>query len=277
MPDNHNISTHQKDDKIPIVNFQEFIINDINGGKSKTVSFNHDLSNLAHLTKHRLKECEQREYLQYIPPISKSISNSTYAERLIGGYEILKKLRRTLDEFGYKRTDQQKIFHDQMINSVIPKIFGDELQCHLSDLLKENGWDQIMQELLCVTPRRFGKTWAVAMFVAAVLICIPDIEVAIFSMAMRASRKMLGLVDKFVSAHPEGRNMIIKPHNQEFLTLKGSSHTTDERKCYSYPGKSEVCIGYQIIWCFCFILHYFKNVYRNVHILQISFSSIFLL
>ncbi len=150
-----------------------------------------------------------------------------------------------------------------MINSVIPKIFGDELQCHLSDLLKENGWDQIMQELLCVTPRRFGKTWAVAMFVAAVLICVPGIEVAIFSMAMRASRKMLGLVDKFVSAHAEGKIMIIKPHNQEFLTLKGSAYVGDERKCYSYPGKSEVCI--RDIYC----------IQLTIHILFISYDTMF--
>jgi len=159
----------------------------------------------------------------------------------VSGDEKLRSMRETLNEFGYVRTPQQMMFHENMINACLPIIYGKDLNANLSRIMEENGWDDIMQELLCVTPRRFGKTWAVAMFVAASLINIPNVEIVIFSMALRASRKMLGLVDKFTAKHELGVRMLCRPHNQEQLTLRGLDNADDERKCHSFPGKSDVC------------------------------------
>ena len=192
------------------------------------------------LDKHTNDLCKERSKDLYVPKISEAGSNPKYWHKKTSGDEIVKNIRRTLDEFGYTRTDQQKIFHEQMINACIPKIYGDELDFHADRILRENEWSAIMQELLCVTPRRFGKTWAVAMFVAAILINVPYVEVVIFSMALRASRKMLALVDKFISRHAQGNKMLCRPHNQERLTLRGESGPDDERFCLSFPGRSDV-------------------------------------
>ena len=210
---------------------------------------------------------EEKASLSYIPERHEAASNRTYWHKHTSGESILKHIRQVLDEFGYTRTDQQKVFHEHMINACLPIIFGDELQFHMDRILKENSWEEIMQELLCVTPRRFGKTWAVAMFCAAILVCVPYVEVVVFAMAMRAARKMLALIDKFLSRHEEGNKMLCRPHNQERLTLRGDTGADDERFCLSLPGRSDVCI---------FIL-YSKKPPEKIHSLyKVSFRCFIL-
>jgi hypothetical protein len=205
------------------------------------------------LNDHANEEYKKVEDSIYVPELHESASNRKYWTRKTSGEEKLRLIRETLDEFGYKRTDQQKVFHEHMINACLPIIFGDELDYHTEKILKENDWEAILQELLCVTPRRFGKTWAVAMFVATILINVPNIEIVIFSMAMRASRKMLALVDKFISRHERGNQMICRPHNQECLTLRGNFGVDDKRVCQSFPGRSDVTIYIYIYFIILFL------------------------
>ena len=40
--------------------------------------------------------------------------------------------------------------------------------------MKMNGFDNLKQQVLCLTPRRFGKTTSVAMFVAAYALSVPN-------------------------------------------------------------------------------------------------------
>lgn len=58
------------------------------------------------------------------------------------------------------------------------------------DILKSNKWEGSFSEVLISTPRRFGKTFAVAIFVAVIALSVP-LEVVVFSPARRASRKLL--------------------------------------------------------------------------------------
>ena len=177
----------------------------------------------------------------YLPLLHQAARNKTYQFQRTSGDEIMAAMNQTFNEgtFGFKPTDQQKIFFQEMLKACVPIIYKDDLSIHLDRILSQNNWTEIKQELLCVTPRRFGKTWAVGMFIAALLINVPEIEIVVFSMAMRASRKMLALVDKFISRHEKGASMICRPHNQERLTLKGDS-PNDERMCLSLPGRSDV-------------------------------------
>ena len=190
------------------------------------------------------KRNEQLESMDQvrIPFVWEIYAKRTYWVRSVSGEHTLKLFIQTLDEFGYERIDQQVIFHQHMINATLPKIFGNELVAHRERILKEYGWDDIMQEVFVVTPRRYGKTWGVAMYAAAALRAIPYLEEVIFSMALRASRKMLALIDKMLNRHEVACKMLKRPHTQEKLTLNGDAAPDDERTCLSYPGKSDVRI-----------------------------------
>jgi pullulanase/glycogen debranching enzyme len=65
-------------------------------------------------------------------------------------------------------------------------------------LLDLNGWDTLRQEVLISTPRRFGKTYSVSMFVAAALFAARNVEISIYSTCKRISQKLLKNVQFFL-------------------------------------------------------------------------------
>lgn len=113
-----------------------------------------------------------------------------------------------------------------------------------------------------MTPRRFGKTWAVAMFVIATLIAVPGIKIAIFSTGTRASTSVLKQACAFLENLGNEYNRRVVKNNNEHLFIADTplppgvtarsdfamrmqySETTS--KLYSYPGtvvgKSRVCV-----------------------------------
>ena len=70
------------------------------------------------------------------------------------------------------------------------------------------------QRVLVCTPRRFGKTWAVAMFIAALIYCVPNMWISVFSTGQRASSSLLDLTHKFVCSLKDGSKRV-KKKNQE--------------------------------------------------------------
>lgn len=55
----------------------------------------------------------------------------------------------------------------------------------MGKIMKMNQFDNLKQQVLCLTPRRFGKTTSVAMFVAAYCLTVPRSEQCIFSTGRR--------------------------------------------------------------------------------------------
>ena len=87
--------------------------------------------------------------------------------------------------------------------------------------MRENNWEDLRQSVLCLTPRRFGKSkfsvntsytitrtsnhfifflsaTAVAMFIAAYAMCVPHRVQSVFSTGRRASQKLLELIKDIV-------------------------------------------------------------------------------
>ena len=112
-------------------------------------------------------------------------------------------LEKMLDSFGVTRSHTQKIFHFWALQALLPKIYGAEWDSVAIRVLREHGLTQVYHEVMKMTPRRFGKTWGVAMFVVAALMNIPGIQIAIFSTGGRASKGMMDIVKMFVYALPE--------------------------------------------------------------------------
>ena len=107
-------------------------------------------------------------------------------------------------------------------------------------ILELNGWDNLDQEVLISTPRRFGKTISVSMFAAAMIFSVPNLECSIYSTCKRISQKLLRNIDKFL--HLIYAELGI-PHyrvircNMEEIVLKGPHSDMDVRIVNSYPSK----------------------------------------
>lgn len=146
------------------------------------------------------------------------------------GTKRIRHMNYLLDNMGIVRSPIQRQFHDGFIRACAVHLYSRD-SVSMAAIMAENKWTHIKQSVLTLTPRRYGKTTAVASFLAAYIIAVSDCEVSVFSTGKRASQKMLDLVAEFVEK--AGHKNAITKANCENLWLRGSEG--DLRKCNSYP------------------------------------------
>ena len=84
------------------------------------------------------------------------------------------------------------------------------------------------------------NTTAVAIFAAALMMCVPKVEIMIFSVSLNSSRKMLQMILDFLDGHPVATKMIKRPTNKDKIIVIGGAG--DRRTCESRPGRGNVSI-----------------------------------
>jgi hypothetical protein len=167
------------------------------------------------------------------------------------GHARYSRLMATLDEFYLReggsvskepivRSDIQRIFHRHMLNACLPVIYGAEFETCAETILKDNGWDEVKQEVLVVTCRREGKTMAVSLLVAGLLICVPYIKIVVFAVGMRTALQLVSRVESLCESHAIGSGMIVRPHAKELLVMRNRQDRTDTRSLMALPCNSKV-------------------------------------
>lgn len=141
---------------------------------------------------------------------------------------------------GWTRSATQKLFHRNFMQATCMNIYRDDPNIDMKAIMKKNRFENLRQQVLCLTPRRFGKTTSVAMFLAAYAIAVPNSKQCVYSTGRRASQMLLELVRDFIKKGKYA-DMILKC-NQETLVLRGDS-PTDLRIVSSYPSASKTLRG----------------------------------
>ena len=153
------------------------------------------------------------------------------------GAEKEKELRYWLDNLGLKRTVHQVQFNEKMIKACLPKIYEKEWESDCDRIMKEHGITRIKKEICFSCPRRWGKTYSVAIFAAAFLLVIPSCRVSAFATGRRTARKLMLLILSFLVNYPKFQD-VIKTKNQEEARLSFSP--TDERVLECNPSTVKV-------------------------------------
>lgn len=99
------------------------------------------------------------------------------------GFERMRQCRQALealDVAGWKRSYHQRLFHEAYIAACARPFWkldppGSFARAH-QKILDVNNWDNLAQEILISTPRRFGKTISVSMFAAALMFSCAGID-----------------------------------------------------------------------------------------------------
>lgn len=159
--------------------------------------------------------------------------------RLITGRHRYNAARRALGSYGINSSAMQKLFFNNMFGACAQLIFKDDLSTERDDFMLELGLTRLQPQFMAITPRRFGKTYSVAMFVVAMAYAVEGLEQAIFSTGRRASSKLLDLIYAFMCRLPGMKESIIR-HNVETIHIQGPHGPTDIRKISSYPSKVKV-------------------------------------
>ena len=83
-----------------------------------------------------------------------------------GHLRTLRKLLARIDARGYERSSQQLSFHNAFEVATARILYKRDWALRKPDIVKKNGWGESFSEVLISTPRRFGKTFSIAMFSA---------------------------------------------------------------------------------------------------------------
>ena len=173
------------------------------------------------LDQFRVKDQRAYKDYQYATRLQTRVEISTDPLRDLGhsqGDVKLQQIRWWLNHLGtWTRSPDQVMFHDNFLIACLPHIYGKDWDANGARVMAEMDLKRIDYEVLVQTPRRFGKTIAVAMFVAVVALVCKGIKLSIFSTGSRASKSMVDWVLKFAAYLPKGLERIIKQSKEELM------------------------------------------------------------
>lgn len=124
-------------------------------------------------------------------------------------------LRHTLNNMGIKRSVDQQQFHEHFIHACLPQIYGNDWEENSVRILEQEKLQLIERGLLIMTPRRWGKTWSVASFAAALLLSVPKVKIAIFSTGKRTSSALMEIIITFIKNIEGGQKRIVKKTSEQ--------------------------------------------------------------
>ena len=145
----------------------------------------------------------------------------------------LHQLLSMVDDRGYQRSPQQVRFHDAFVRATSRVIYRKEWSMQRPEIMAHNEWSDCPSQILVSTPRRFGKTFSIAIFVASLALAC-GLEVVVFSPARRASRKLLERIVEFIRLLDCGDRIV--EFNQEQCRIN-SFQGTKTSLIRSFPSK----------------------------------------
>lgn len=169
---------------------------------------------------HYQKKYEEHKTSLKIRSRAEVIRDTNSGKRKNAGYRRMQKIKHMLNNMLYKgkkviRSPSQITFHNGMLQACLPKIFADDWAESAVRVLEELGQETIKYEVMIQSPRRFGKTWSIAMFCTALLLCCPGIKLAIFSTGKRASSTLLETILEFMEGIPDAKERVCKQTEEQ--------------------------------------------------------------
>lgn len=87
------------------------------------------------------------------------ISKKLKVAPTLAGDKYLRKIREILaSKLGLKRSNTQIKFHESFLQAIARIVYrSDGAQADMSAIMEREKWDDLQQQVCCLTPRRFGK------------------------------------------------------------------------------------------------------------------------
>lgn len=117
------------------------------------------------------------------------------------GDRLIKRINealRYLDENGFERSSQQRLFHRAFMQASYGQIYGADLHKNLVRLLEQDNISELRTEVAITTPRRFGKTFSIGLWCAVILVLFDGHDSSIYSTSARVSKMLLQTTLRFV-------------------------------------------------------------------------------
>jgi hypothetical protein len=198
----------------------------------ENINFDEDLKSLE---RYFTWQADLERARNYTPLVNQFYQDSLYRIEEAHGETMLKKVERTVKGFFPKgRFPFQRDLHNQILRATLRQTLGDEYDATYQKVCKDRSWDGPKKNLFAIASRRSGKTTATASMVAALLICVPNIQIVVYSVALRTAQEFVRLVERYIQTHSTGKSMILNPGGSETLVLRGQT-PDDRRRIRSFP------------------------------------------
>lgn len=127
-----------------------------------------------------------------------------------------------------------------IITSCLPLIYGEKLEANRARILRMLGTRDICESLLVVASRRVGKTTCIAIVAAALMICKPTLQCAIFAMVLKAAHRVMDAIKDFLDMHPRGRALIRNKNNTLSMVVYEEGYPMRKKTLEVYPATTNV-------------------------------------
>lgn len=128
------------------------------------------------------------------------------------------------NQSSFSLTLRKKLFHKHFTRAVLPKIYGtQQWNSESVRVMRSLNIKKIRYEVTAITPRRWGKTWSVALFVLALMLAVPGIRVCVFSTGKRASGSLMEIMLQFMNNVEGLRDRIVKQNQEASLQSHAST------------------------------------------------------
>lgn len=96
--------------------------------------------------------------MRFTSVVPKPGENSGGRSKTLKGDMYLAQLRNVLNtELGLTRSSVQVLFHESFLCSIGRFLYSTDPDVDMTEVMVRNKWDTLKQQVLCMTPRRFGK------------------------------------------------------------------------------------------------------------------------
>jgi len=148
--------------------------------------------------------------------------------------EALFKCLAGIDQTKFRRSPSQMEMHVLMTQACLRQIYGTEYLSKLPELLQRFEVATFHSLVSIFATRRFGKTFALAQFIAAFMWTQQRSVINVFSLSRRASISMVNkILMMLYLLVPKGSKLQINRHNQEELIIVNPAGIAST--VYSYP------------------------------------------
>jgi len=183
----------------------------------------------------RIKQETLKEvYLYYVDDVDEGIEEK---------HAIMADIREKLGEWDTAdtyRSPKQIELHHEFLSTCACMVYGERYYNdeYMPEILERNGWDRedVFFLFSSTMPRRFGKTWAIAMYVIICLICIPRCEVSIFAPSENQAVTLKNFIRDKLRAKFPGWNENKDTKREYWIELD----ETDIRKVHAWPSGTKV-------------------------------------
>lgn len=175
----------------------------------------------------------QNEYAAslHLPDLHEQMAGGKHQKIRIGGDIIWSNIQEELYNVFPQCWKLQMDFVQAVFRVCLRRIYRFELDICIDRLLEDNDWSMsdLVNILLCIAPRRFGKTEGTAAAVAVLLICVPGFQHVHFPLLFEAGIEFLTKIKEFISLSPAGRRLTLLSNRKNCIEIQGPGGESDKR------------------------------------------------